>query len=282
MCNLISVNFVDSHMHFWDRAVMPYTWLHEVPSIWERHTFQNLRAEADGNLPEKVVFVEAGAPGIAEVNWVEELARTESCICAIVAKIAVDAGAQTTADIADLQRHPLVRGVRHHFEHDSLDYCSRPEFIAGVRQLAAANLSFDICCKHPQLPAVIELVRSCPGTQFILDHGGKPGIRAGLLDPWREHIRSLAALPNIVCKLSGLVNEADHRHWNDSHLRPYVAHLLDTFGPARLLFGGDWPVAKLASGYVRWLETAQGLTARLSAAEQTAIFHGNAARVYRI
>ncbi len=277
-------------MHFWDRSLMPYTWLHEVPSIWERHAFENLRAEivddrADSsraNLPEKIVFVEAGAPWLEEIKWVEQLAAAEPHIAGMVAKLAINAGAQTSADIAEVRRHPLVRGVRHHFEHEPLDYCRRPEFIAGVRQLAAANLSFDICCKHPQMPAVIELAQSCPDVQFILDHGGKPGIRAGLLDPWRDDIRRLVTLPNVVCKLSGLVNEADHRHWNLAQLMPYATHLLETFGPGRLLFGGDWPVARLASTYERWLATARQITAHLSAAEQQSIFSDNAKRIYRL
>ena len=125
-------------------------------------------------------------------------------------------------------------------------------------------------------------MRSCPETRFILDHAGKPGIRAGILDPWRANIRALASMPNVVCKLSGLVTEADHLHWSVGQLDPYVNHVLDAFGPSRLLFGGDWPVSKLASSYLRWLETARGLVAHLSKAEQAAIFHGNAAKVYRI
>ena len=188
-------------MHFWDRALMPYAWLHEVPSIWDRHTPENLLREAPGHLPEKIVFVECGAPWFEELKWVEQLASTESRIRGIVAKATVNAGAQTSADIAVLRQHPLVRGVRHHFEHEKdPGYCARPEFIRGVGELAAAGLNFDICCKHPVLPAVIELVRRCPEVQFILDHAGKPGIRAGLLDPWREHIRALAKLQNVVCK----------------------------------------------------------------------------------
>ena len=274
--------FIDSHMHFWDRSRMSYTWLHEVPSIWERHTFDTLRAEAPDALPDKIVFVEAGAPSLDEVRWIEQLAAAEPRIAAIVAKLTFNAGSQTTADLAELACHPLVRGVRHHFEHDALDYCARPEFIAGVRQLPAAGLSFDICCKHPQLPAVIALVRACPDTRFILDHAGKPGIRAGLLDPWRDHLRQLAAFPNLVCKFSGLVTEADHAHWTPAQLQPYVSHLLQTFGPSRLLFGGDWPVAKLATGYTRWLETARAFVAHLSPADQHAIFHDNAARTYRL
>lgn len=274
--------FIDSHVHFWDRAVMPYSWLHEVPSIWDRHTPETLRAEAGDRFPEKIVFVECGAPWLDEVKWIERFAAREPRIAGIVAQITMNAGAQTSADIAELRRHPLVRGVRHNVEHQALDACSRPEFIAGVQQLAPAGLSCDLCCKHPQLPSVIELVRYCPHTRFILDHAGKPGIRAGLLDPWREHLRELATLPNIVCKFSGLVTEADHQHWTPADLQPYVTHLLATFGPSRLLFGGDWPVAKLACSYRRWLDLAHEFTAHLSPAEQSAIFHDNAARTYRV
>ncbi|MDQ5978437.1 MAG: L-fuconolactonase, partial [Verrucomicrobiota bacterium] len=139
----------DAHMHFWDQAALsPYTWLHEVPSIAHPHTPETIQHEAGPDLPDKIVFVECGAPWLDEVNWVEQLAAREPRIRAVVARIAIDAGNQTTADLAELRRHPLVHGVRHHFEHASADYCARPEFIAGVRQLAAAGLSFDLCCKH--------------------------------------------------------------------------------------------------------------------------------------
>ena len=270
-------------MHFWDRDVVgDYTWLHEVPSISHRHTTENLRAEAPGHLPDKIVFVEAGGAPLKEVHWVSELAAAEPRICGIVAKIFINAGAQTTVDLAALRRYPLVKGVRHHFEHDPNDYCARPEFVRGVQEAAAAGYSFDLCCKHAQLPAVIELVRQCPQAAFILDHGGKPDIRAGLLDPWRENIRTLAGFSNVVGKLSGLATEADHANWTEAQLRPYAAHLLDCFGPSRLLFGGDWPVAKLAVGYVRWLEIARRFCAHLSLAEQAAVFRDNAIRVYRL
>ncbi|MEI6862456.1 MAG: hypothetical protein WCL04_09425, partial [Verrucomicrobiota bacterium] len=140
------MKFTDSHVHFWDRALMSYTWLHEVPSIWERHAPENLRAEAGAGMPEKIVFVECGAPWREEVKWIERLALAEPRIAGLVARIAINTGAQTSADIAELRRHPLVRGVRHHFEHDGPDYCARSEFIAGVRELSAASLSFDLCC----------------------------------------------------------------------------------------------------------------------------------------
>jgi len=275
--------FTDSHVHFWDQQVLPYPWLAEVPAIAGRHTPEELRREASTGLPTQIVFVECGAPWLEEVRWVEQLAVREPRIAGLVAKLMVNEGAATVAGIAELQRHPLVRGVRHLIQHEpDPDFCARPEFIAGVQAVGAAGLSFDLCCFHPQLPAVIRLVRACPGTSFILDHCGKPGIKAGRLDPWREHIRELAALPNVACKLSGLVTEGDHGSWTAGQLQPYVAHVLAEFGPKRLLFGGDWPVAKLAAAYPRWLETARALVSHLSSSDQTAIFAGNARRFYRL
>jgi len=275
--------FVDAHVHFWDQQTLPYPWLVEVPAIAGRHTPAELRAESAPLVPDKIVFVECGAPAIDEVRWIEQLALAEPRLAAIVAKAPMNAGAATTQAITELRRHRLVRGVRHLIQDEKdPNYCLTPEFVAGIRQLGPAGLSFDLCCRHHQLPAVIELVRRCPDTPFVLDHAGKPGISSGLLDPWREHIAALAALPNIDCKLSGLITEADPVHWTAEQLLPYAAHLLATFGPARLLFGGDWPVAKLAGSYPRWLDTARMLLATLPALEQAAIFHANAARVYRL
>ncbi len=279
----MSFPFFDSHVHFWDQQNLPYPWLVEVPAIAGRHTPVELRVEAAPDLPEKIVFVECGAPPVEELFWVERLATVDPRIAAIVAKISIDRGDATLRAIDGLATHPLVRGVRHIFQDEADAFCcARPEFIAGVRALAPAGLSFDLCCRHHQLPAVLELVRACPDTRFILDHAGKPDIRAHRLDPWREHIAALAALPNIDCKLSGLITEADPLRWTIDDLRPYLAHLLATFGPPRLLFGSDWPVAKLAGAYPLWLETTRKLLSGLAAPEIAAIFLDNARRVYRL
>lgn len=279
----MSFPFVDSHVHFWDQQVLPYPWLVEVPKIAGRHTPAELLHESAGRSPEKIVFVECGAPWLDEVGWVERLAASEPRIAGIVAKCMVNEGATTVAHLAELKKHLLVRGVRHLIQHEpDPDFCARPEFIAGVRAAGAVGLSFDLCCFHHQMPAVVRLARACPDTRLILDHFGKPGIRARLLDPWRAHLAELASLPNVDCKLSGLITEADHAAWQPADLKPYVNHALATFGPGRLLFGGDWPVAKLAGAYPRWLEVARGLVAHLTADEQDAIFRRNALRVYRL
>ncbi|MBV9791260.1 MAG: amidohydrolase family protein, partial [Chloroflexi bacterium] len=175
------------------------------------------------------------------------------------------------------------KGVRRNLQSEpDLTFCLQPDFLAGVRMLPQFGLSFDLCIVHQQLPAIIRLVEACPKTSFVLDHIAKPAITTGALDPWREHIRQLAMLPNIVCKISGLVTEADHQRWTSDNLRPYVAHILDQFGEDRVLFGSDWPVALLAASYTRWVETLDALTQHLTPAARRKLWAENARRIYRL
>jgi len=285
----MSLSFVDTHVHFWDTARIPHPWLVEVPDIAGAHTPAELLAEAGRQPPRNIVFVEASAhpsQGLAEVRWVEELAvrhARQLTIGGIVAFVAVDRDVETESALDALRARPLVRGVRHLIQGEADPrFCLRPEFVAGVQSAGARGLSFDLCVKPAQLAAVVELVRLCPETSFILDHAGKPDIRRGAIDPWRAHVAELARLPNVVCKLSGLVTEADPSAWTAAQLRPYVQHLLATFGARRLLFGSDWPVVKQAATYQRWLETAISLLDALTAGERDAIMSGNARRVYRM
>ncbi len=279
-------SFVDAHVHFWDGARMPYPWLADVPAIAGAHTPVELARAAGTRLPAAIVFVEAAvdpARAMDEVGWVEALAAHEPRIGAIVAQVPVDRGAETEAALAALAGHARVRGVRHNLQdYPDPAHFLRPEFATGVRQVGARGWTFDLCVRYAQLPACAALVRACPETTFVLDHAGKPDIRGGLRDPWRAHLAELARLPNVVCKLSGLVTEADPATWTPAALAPYVEHLLSCFGPGRLLFGSDWPVVNLAANYPRWLETALDFLAPLSEKERAAIMSQNARRIYRL
>jgi L-fuconolactonase len=279
-----SARFVDAHVHFWDAARLPYPWLAGVPAIAGPHTPAELATEAGTRAPREIVFVESAvAPGRAldEVRWVESFAGAP-VVAAIVAQAAVDRGAETEAALAALAKHARVRGVRHNLQdHRDPVHCLRPAFIDGVRAVGARGWSFDLCVRHAQLPACTALVRACPETTFVLDHAGKPYVRGSVLEPWQENIAALARLPNVVCKLSGLVTEADPATWTSAVLRPYVEHLLSCFGPGRLLFGSDWPVVNLAADYGRWLDTALDFLAPLSQNERGAIMSENARRIYR-
>ena len=282
------LSFVDAHVHFWDGARMPYPWLVEAPAIAGKHTPVELAVEASERLPTEIVFVESAIDpmhALEEVRWVEALAARNPrvAISAIVAQVTVDRGAETEAALAALAGHALVRGVRHIIErHSEPNHCMRTAFVAGVQRVGERGWTFDLCVRPAQLPACIALVRACPRTTFVLDHAGKPDIRGGRLDPWRAHITELARLPNVVCKLSGLVTEAEPATWTPATLRPYIEHLLSCFGPARLLFGSDWPVMNLATNYRRWLETALELLELLSAGERADVLSENARRIYRL
>ena len=278
--------FTDSHVHFWDPSLRRYPWLAGFPAIAGAHGPRELMREAAEAPPSRIVFVQADcerASAMDEVGWVESLARQAPQVSGIVAFAPMDAGPGTMTALDSLMERPLVRGVRHLIQGEpDPGFCLSPAFVEGVRRCGELGLSFDLCVRPPQLSAVVELVRMCPGTSFVLDHAGKPDLRSNALDPWRRHIGEIAGCPNVSCKVSGLVTEAGTAALDPGRFAATISHLLDTFGPSRLLFGSDWPVVKLASPYPTWLKMARALLAHLSGADQTAVFSGNAARVYRL
>src|SRR5438067_2250326 len=225
----------------------------------------------------------APAYGLLEAEWVVGRAGEDPRIKAIVAWAPCEYGQQSRAYLERLVAiSPLIRGVRRLIQGEPLGFARDPRFVRGVQILPEYGLSFDICVKHSQLPETIDLVRQCPNVSFILDHIGKPDIAAHQLDPWRAQIQQLAAFPNVTCKVSGMVTEADTERWTAEDLRPYVEHVLASFGEDRVAFGGDWPVAFQASPYHRWVETLDGLTASLSPAAKRKLWRETASRFYRI
>ena len=178
---------------------------------------------------------------------------------------------------------PRIKGVRRLYQAEpDVDFCVRPDFIRGVQILAEYGLSFDLGVRQLQLWNTIALVRACPDVSFVLDHVGKPNVKDGVLDPWRDEIRELASFPNVFCKLSGMTTEADWERWTVDDLRPYAEHVLAAFGEDRVMYGGDWPVSLQATPLRRWAETIEALTSGLSPAAQAKLWNGNARRFYRL
>ena len=155
-------------------------------------------------------------------------------------------------------------------------------FIKNVAALSDYGLSFDICVLARQLPIAINLVSQCPDVVFILDHCGVPEVKEKHLDPWRSHITEIAKSPNVCCKISGLVAYADPKTWTTEDLRPFVEHVIATFGWDRVLFGSDWPVCTLSASYRQWVEALQAITQGAGEANQKKLFYDNAVRVYRL
>jgi predicted TIM-barrel fold metal-dependent hydrolase len=154
-------------------------------------------------------------------------------------------------------------------------------FAENVRRLAAQKLTFDLCVLSRQLPLAIALAKKCPEVQFILDHCGVPDVKGRVLDPWRAHIVELATLPNVACKISGLVAYAA-AGWTVDDLRPWVEHVVANFGWARVMWGGDWPVCTLGGTLKQWADASDELFAGATHAEREKVFYKNAERIYRI
>lgn len=277
---------VDSHLHVYDTDRLSYPFIMKVEPLKGAFLPADYRRECRDLAIDKMVFVEVAIADdqfIEEAEWVSrEAAAADPGIAAIVAMAPVEKGPAVEADLERLATIPLVRGVRRLLENRPDDFCLQPDFIAGVRCLARYDFSFDICIRHHQLANATALVQECPEMRFVLDHIGKPDIRGGAWQAWASGIRALAALPNVWCKISGVITEADHRNWTADDVRPYIAHAIEAFGFDRVMFGGDWPVSTLTNTMPQWVEIVERTVAGASAGERQKLFHDNALAFYRI
>lgn len=278
---------VDTHVHLWDPQRLRMRWIDGNAVLERRFDLADYREHTRGVEIEAMVYMEVAAEPaymLHEAQWANAQALHEPRLRGIVARASLEDGEPVRTQLEALKSiGPRIKGVRRVLETEKDDrYCLRPGFLHGVRMLEEFGFPFHICIFHHQLPAAIELVRACPTIEFVLDHVAKPDIGGRRLDPWRAHMQELAALPNVACKISGMVTEAGDASWSTADLRPYVEHAIECFGQDRVIYGSDFPVLIQKSTYTRWVDCLDEITCGLSDAAKRKLWVGNAKRIYRL
>jgi L-fuconolactonase len=277
---------VDAHVHLADPKRFGYAWTKTAPILNRTVLPADLLEAAAPVRIEKFVFVEVDVDmpqHVAEAEWIDGLAKTEPKLAGMVAALPLEQGDAVAGDLEKIAALKAARGIRRLIQNQAdPDFCIQPKFIEGLKLLPKYDLVFDICIFHHHLPNAIRMVRQCPEVRFVLDHIAKPAIKAGLSEPWRQHMKELAALPNVTCKISGVSTEADHRNWTREQLKPYIAHAIDAFGFERCMYGGDWHVLELAGTYPQWVAVVDWVVEGASADEKRKLYRDTAIRTYRL
>lgn len=273
---------LDSHQHFW----------HYNPAehVWMTGAMEALRRDY---LPQELapLLAQAGFDGtiavqarqnLEETRWLLELAARHEFIKGVVGWVDLRSP-EVDGQLERFAADPKLVGVRH-VVHDEADdrFLLLPEFRCGIARLAAHGLTYDLLLFPRHLPVAVEFVREFPGQAFVLDHIAKPPIRERGFSPWREDLAQLARLPNVWCKLSGMVTEAEWKGWQSDDFHRYLDIVVEAFGTGRLMIGSDWPVCLLSGDYGPVMDIVRGYVARFTPAEQDAILGLNAAEFYGV
>jgi predicted TIM-barrel fold metal-dependent hydrolase len=274
------MRILDTHLHLVYLDRFSYPWLDGEPALKRQWPVESYFAEAAALGIEQALHMEVD---VAEREMEDETRFVLNLDGRIAGAIAA-----ARPEHLDFPRHlerlasiPGVRGIRR-ILHTQPDGLSEGDIFAGnLRRLAAHGLSFDLCLLARQLPLGVDLARKCPDVQFVLDHCGVPDVAGEALDPWRDHIGWLAALPNVAAKISGIVAYA-RPDWTVADLRPFVEHVIGSFGWDRVVWGSDHPVCTRTATLARWVEATRTLIAGTSEDEQAGLLHRNAERIYRI
>jgi L-fuconolactonase len=275
---------VDAHHHIWDLDVRDQPWIAGPALAPLRRTFtiDDLADAAHAASIDSTVLVETiGVP--EETPELLDTAAAHELVAGVIGWI--DLTARNAADALAALREPAAGehlvGIRHQVQSErDPEWLCRPDVRRGLQAVAQSGLAYDLLTVPAQLPAAIATVRALPELTFVVDHLSKPPIASGELEPWATQIRTLASHENVVCKLSGMVTEADWITWTVADLRPFAETALEAFGAHRLMFGSDWPVCQLAASYSAVVAAAEELAAELSADEHAAVFGGTARRTY--
>jgi predicted TIM-barrel fold metal-dependent hydrolase len=278
------MKIVDTHQHLWDLEQFPYSWCAGIPKLNRSFRLPDYHEASHGADIVKTVFMECDVDEphqLDEARHIQKLADSNPLIAGIIASCR-PGRLGFRRHLEELSQLPKVRGLRRVLHTQPDDLSQNSLFSDNLNLLPEFGFTFDLCLLARQLPVGMELVKRCPQVTFILDHCGVPDVKGRAFDPWREHIRQFAALPNVNCKISGLVAYADPENWTVDDLRPWVEHVLECFGWDRVVWGSDWPVCTLSANLKQWVDAALEITANAATADREKLFQKNAERIYRV
>ncbi|MFE5754766.1 amidohydrolase family protein [Streptomyces massasporeus] len=255
---------VDAHHHVWDLSVRDQDWITgpELAPLRRDFTMKDLASEARAAGVARTVLVQTVTVPEETPEFLA-LAAEHDLIAGVVGwtDLTRPGIADELARLRALPGGPYLKGIRHQVQGEpDPEWLLRPDVQRGLAAVADTGLVYDLVVLPHQLPACVRAATALPGLTFVLDHLGKPPIASGALEPWATGLRALAALPNTVAKLSGLLTEADPASWTVEDLRPYAEVALEAFGPGRLMYGSDWPVSTLGAAYGDTLDLTRRLT----------------------
>jgi L-fuconolactonase len=273
---------IDAHVHFWRYDRAQYDWIDDSMAALQRDFLPaHVKPEMDRAGIDACIAVQA-RQSIQETRWLLELAEAHPFVVGVVGWVdlqADDVGAQ----IEQFGRYTRLVGLRHIVQSEPDDrFLLKPAFRRGISLVGELDLAYDILIYPKHLAVAAEFVNDFSGQRFVIDHLAKPGIRTSKMRDWEQGLRRLAECPQVFCKLSGLVTEADWRHWTPAQLRPYLDVAFDCFGPERLIAGSDWPVCTVAAEYVRTMAIVEDYLAGRPENERDAVLGGNAQRFWRL
>jgi L-fuconolactonase len=273
---------VDSHQHFWQVGHFDYPWMSpEVEVLYQDYLASQLEPILKACGVRETILVQA-SNSLAETYWLLNLAERHPFIVGVVGWVDLrHPGMEQELEV--LTANPKFKGVRHLVESEPADdWLVQPSVLKGLQVLEKHRVSYDLLVHTRHLNHVKTVAEACPNLRLVVDHMAKPPIASGEITDWASALKEVATYPNISCKLSGLVTEANWTSWTAEDLRPYIERALEFFGPKRLMFGSDWPVCLLASSYLKVLESFQSVLADLAEEDRDRIFSGNATEFYEV
>lgn len=273
---------IDSHQHFWKFNTAEFGWINDDMKVLRRDFLppalekELLSIGFDG-----AIAIQA-RQSLEETRWLLELADANAFIKGVVGWVDL-CSPKVEQQLTVFSKNKKFVGVRHIVQNELDDqFLLRADFINGLRCLQRFGLAYDILIYPKHLPVAIKLVEQFPEMRFVLDHLAKPFIKKKTISPWREEIAELATLPNVFCKVSGMVTEADWQNWKYEDFIPYLDAVFEAFGVERILIGSDWPVCTLVGDYQEIMSIVVAYIEKFSNEEKTAILGGNAVKAYNM